>query len=298
MKQKLISIIRVLTVLAVITVAYYFGNEFSVLLTASYTFGELIANTASFGSTILILWMYSHYLSHTPLKEYDLGSPYCTRRWMLLSVLIPLGLLFYYLVYVNGTFSVNHLYPVGIVNCILSTLLYTGLFPAMQNGILFRGYLFHTLRNAWGNAAALVLIQLPVLFQLHGTHTGSPESTVLLVTSCILANTALCLVTLESGSIWPSVWMDALFRILFAHNLILQIDTVRDVTPFSYMTLITYTIRESNPLITRIDRIVSTDLTTTLPAMLASAAVIIYSASHLTVSRYTDLRHSERRNHS
>ncbi len=276
MKQKLISLIRIAAVMTVVTLAGYFGNEISLILTESFSIGDLIRHTASSGSIILVLWMYCHYVLKQPFRAFDIKRPVFKLRWLLVGLMCPAVLNGCYLMTTSGTVTFNRPAPINLLNGLLTMFLYESLFKALWQGIAFRGFLFKTLRKPWSTPAAILIPGVVILLLQNGI-SMEPEMLPFSAVAILLYHTALCFVTLESTSIWSSVWIDALFRAFFLQNMIFYINPIDDPTMTGQMMLWKYLFHSNHFLLTGVNHGSYYDLSSALPALLCDCAIIAYA---------------------
>ncbi len=220
MKQKLSSIIRIAAVFLVIYLSIPFGDELSILLTESFILGEFITYTATTGSLLVLFWMYCRYILRISAKEFDLGEPYVQKRWLIMALAASLSLFVVFQVLFASQYQSEHINYFSYTYEGVRIILYFGCMEALWQGVLFRGFLFKSLRSAWGTIPAILLLNVLMLIQQEQILI-QPDESVVGVIGLLIYQILLCLITLESGSVWPSIWFDMIYRIIFSENIAL-----------------------------------------------------------------------------
>jgi len=194
--------------------------------------------------SILSVWMavrlYSKYILKMSLPELYLGKPLPSARWCAAAVaaLSLLGLL--YFAFTNGKFGTGQ----SAVNQTMYALFYAvfgaGLKSAVTEGILFRGLLVCVLRNGFGKKGGILISSLfyavaGLIPHISFAWTGADDLWMFLPP--FLMGLELGWVTCETGSVWTSVAIHALYNAFWGDGAVLQIGTGQE-----YNAVFTYTV--------------------------------------------------------
>jgi membrane protease YdiL (CAAX protease family) len=169
----------------------------------------------------------------------------------------------------KGTFSKGNLSTEKTISIVSTTILSTGLRAAVTEEVVFRGFIFGSLRKIKGNKFAVVISA--VLFAaMHFVNidiTNIPNVISLTVAITIIG-CAFALIVLETGSIWSGVVFHAIYNIISGDTDILHVSTDQ-----TFPAIWSYTPIKEYRWITGIAG--SNDIETGLPAMIGFTIVII-----------------------
>ena len=191
----------------------------------------------------------------------------------------------FYIVFTKGAFYRENLIGEDIAYAVCDTIAGAGLSAGITQEIIFRGMALSTLQKAWGAKAAVFISS--VLFitpHLRNIDTEVSGNVFRLSLALMIAGMALSLVVYESGSIWSSVVIHAVYNILSGDTLIFHMDTEREIS-----AIWNYTFDSDQVLITGIQG--ADELETGLPAMVGFLA-IIFLAVYFIKKRGTGIRYA------
>lgn len=242
---------KTLLQLAAVIVIFFFTDSVSYeifSLIFSLCGDGIVALTMRLCLDILDVWaavyLYADYVLKKPLSQLYLGKPLLTLRWCVAAVLLPAAIDGFYLLFVKGNLQSGHLTQEKQIYILFSDIFVFGFRRAVMDGMIFRGLALGIFLERFGRrggsflsgivyAAAVLLLKAPLLW--------NGEGLLLLFVTAFLTGTALALVTCESGSVWASVTIDALYHAFCADSHILHIDTEQ-----SFPAVFTYTIEEES----------------------------------------------------
>lgn len=218
---------------------------------------------------IVAVYLYAKYIMKVELSEMYMGKPLPSLKWCITAVLMPTAVCAFYLIFVEGVFAKGDITESQMIHAVCVTLLSQGLRAAVTEEIIFRGMMFYTLKKEFGTVFGILTSS--VLFatiHLGNIDTSDWRKVVSILVATTAAGVMLALVTYESGSIWSSVVIHAIYNILSGDGQILHVST-EQVFPAVW----TYTLRSRNRLLTGIQG--TSDLETGLPAFCGIVIVAV-----------------------
>ena len=153
-------------------------------------------------------------LLHLKLSENGIAPFGLNLKWVVLAILLPSAVIVSYLLIFPGEYVTSGMSNARAFETVLTGVLYTGIAAGIVEEMVFRGFIFHALEKAWNTKVALIAPSL--LFGIvHIIGMDFSFGSCLLV---ILAGTAVgimfTLITIESGSIWCSALVHAMWNII------------------------------------------------------------------------------------
>ena len=135
-------------------------------------------------------------------------------KWVVLAILLPATVIVSYLLIFPGEYVTSGMSNARAIETVLTGIFYTGIAAGIVEEMVFRGFIFHVLEKTWNTKVALIVPSL--LFGI--VHIIGMDFSVGSCLLVILAGTAVgvmfTLITIESGSIWCSALVHAMWNIL------------------------------------------------------------------------------------
>ena len=150
------------------------------------------------------------------LKISDFGIPkfYIKVKWILVAVLLPVVIKGIYLLFIQGEFVSSEMSNGQIFETLSAGIFFTGIAAGFVEEMVFRGIIFHFIAKAW-NIKAAILVPSVLFGVVHILGAGYSFGNCLLV---VLAGTMVgimfSLIMLESGSIWNSGIVHAIWNVI------------------------------------------------------------------------------------
>lgn len=268
--MKIRSLVHVAAALLIFEIAENFSmasSEIFYRFWESAIAAEIFSVFISMFSVIFLVRLYMVYVMKTPVQEFYMGKPAWEKLWCAAAVVMPMAVSLFYLFFVEGELRVERLPISESAYAVCVSLLSMGLRAAVTEEVIFRGMILGNLRKALGTKAALAVSALLfMLLHLINADMYSRRETVMICVSVFIAGTALGLVTLETGSIWSSVVIHALYNILSGESQIFHIDVEQN-----FPALCTYTLHSKNWMFTGSRS--SVGLTAALPSIVGFSAI-------------------------
>lgn len=222
-------------------------------------------------SEIIVVYVLCRRVSHScfHLTSGSLGitKPRSLAHWLLCSVLLPLGVITFYLALVPGKLELpGELNTDQIIRWIGYTVFFVGLSPGIIEELVFRGMLFGTLKRLWGLKTAVLLPSvLFSLIHLLKVDFHDPLAVMLLLFGGTTVGVMFSMIRIQSESIWSGAFVHGVWNATF--SIIAIGSTLTD------NTIIKYVLNSHNPLLESGDMGIEVGL----PAILFYAAVAGYA---------------------
>lgn len=268
--MKIQSLAHVAAALLIFEIAENFSmasSEIFYRLWESMIAAEIFSVFISVFSVVFLVRLYTVYVLKTPAQKFYIGKPVCGKLWCAAAIVMPVSVSLFYLFFVEGELRVERLPASEAAYAVCVSLLSMGLRAAVTEEIIFRGMILGSLKKTLGTKIALsVSALLFMLLHLVNADMNSGREIIMICISVFIAGTALGLVTLETGSIWSSAVIHALYNILSGESQILHIDVEQN-----FPALCTYTLHSQNWMITGSRS--SVGLTAALPSIVGFSAI-------------------------
>ncbi|MCI8919528.1 MAG: CPBP family intramembrane metalloprotease [Eubacterium sp.] len=223
-------------------------------------------------SMLAVIHLYSKYILKSTFGEMYLAKPGPGLKWCMAALLLPAAEDLFYLMFIDGRLETHGLFQPGLVTVLYTDLFSSGLRTAVSDGLLFRGLaLFIFQKGVQKKYAALLSGILYAGMPLLPVY-GSPwcfQGMLQQSAALFLLGFALALVTLGTGSIWPSVVIHAAYNILSGDSHIIHIGIEQ-----TYPALCTYTLLRDDWLTAGIPS--PDSLYTALPSMFVFVIIIVF----------------------
>ncbi len=275
----IIAICLLIDSLSIEALGFVFVKSGSLIL------GEIVYVCLNIFCTIFAVYLYGKIVMRKAFREMYLGKPLPSVRWCVVAFLMPVIMVAFYVIFTEGDFSVENFIGEDIAYAICYSLLGAGLDAAVTQEIIFRGMALSTLQKAWGAKGAVfissVLFIIPYLGNIDTEVSGEVFRLSL---GIMIAGTALSMVVYESGSIWSSVVIHAVYNILSGSTLIFHMGTECDTS-----AIWNYTFDSDHVLLTGVQGL--NEMDTGIPAMTGFLAIILL-AVYFIKKRGTGIRYA------
>jgi membrane protease YdiL (CAAX protease family) len=156
-------------------------------------------------------------------------------KWVVFAILLPSAVTVCYLLIIPGEYVSSGMSNARAFETVLTGVLYTGIAAGVVEEMVFRGFIFHALEKAWNTKVALIVPSL--LFGIvHIIGMNFSVGSCLLV---IVAGTAVgimfTLIRIESGSIWSSALVHAMWNIIIIGGVLTISETPDEYSIATYV---------------------------------------------------------------
>jgi membrane protease YdiL (CAAX protease family) len=217
----------------------------------------------------VLVFLYNKYILKQGWADIYVCKSAPRLKWVIAGILLSTFVLCCCLFLTEGTFAKGNLTAEKTISLISTTILSFGLRAAVTEEVIFRGFIFGSLRRWKGTKFAVVASG----FLFAAMHLGNIDITnvhnvISLLVAITLIGCAFSLIVLETGSIWSGVCFHAIYNILTGDTDILHVST-EQMLPAVW----SYTPVKEYRWITGIAG--SDDIETGLPAMMGFAIVAL-----------------------
>lgn len=250
-----------------------------------FLLGEIVYICVRIMSTVSAVYLYGKFVLRKTFGEMYLGNPLPSVKWCAAAVIMPTAMTVFYFLFTKGMFYQENLSWEDTAYAICYSLFSAGLGAAIWEEVIFRGMALSTLQKAWGARCAVFLSSaLYIIPYLGNVDTEVSGDVFRLSLGIMIAGTALSLVVYESGSVWSSVVIHAVYNILSGSTLIFHMGTERDTS-----AIWNYTFDSDHVLLTGVQGL--NEMDTGIPAMTGFLA-IIFLAVYFIKKRGTGIRYA------
>jgi membrane protease YdiL (CAAX protease family) len=231
-------------------------------------------------AVLLFVYLYNRYVLKQQWSDIFVCKPLPQLKWMTAAVLLSTFVLCCCLFLTEGTFAKENLSVEKTISIVSTTILSTGLRAAVTEEVVFRGFIFGSLKKWKGTKPAVV--SSAVLFaamHLVNIDTSNVHRVISILVAITIIGCAFALIVLETGSIWSGVAFHAIYNIISGDTDILHVSTDQ-VFPAVW----SYTPVREYRWITGIAG--SDDIETGLPAMIGFIVVIIAALYFIKKKRH------------
>ncbi len=241
----------------------------------------------SLASIVYCIYICKKYFFKCSWNELYMGRPFIKKNWLIVGISLPVALIAFYLLFVNGNFVIldNEEYDVAEI------IIYGTIGEVLENGLAFIliyfGFVFGLLKRECNTRLAFVItfiVSLSVTVPQIGFGIVEEAAFIQTLVSNILEILAFILVTIQSGSVWSAVYISTIYNMLIGSGKFFALSTSE---PF--YSLSAYVLEPVNPLITGYYEFWSIE--NALPSMIGFIVIIIIAL--YLIKRDRTLRNSE-----
>ncbi|MDO5390700.1 MAG: type II CAAX endopeptidase family protein [Eubacteriales bacterium] len=215
------------------------------------------------------VFLYNKYILKEQLSDIYVCRPAPRLKWVAAAILLSTIVLCCCLFLTEGTLVKENLSAEETVEVVSTTILSGGVRAAVTEEVIFRGFIFNSLRKMKGpKTAVMVSSILFAVMHLVNINIFSIYNVISLLIAISIIGCAFALIVLETGSIWSGVAFHAIYNILSGDMDILHVSTNQ-----MFPAVWSYTPVKEYRWITGI--IGSDDIETGFPAMAGFIIVII-----------------------
>jgi membrane protease YdiL (CAAX protease family) len=218
---------------------------------------------------LLFVYLYNKYILKQQWSDISVCRPLPQLKWVAAAVLLSTFVLCCCLFLTEGTFAKENLSVEKTISVVSTTILSTGLRAAVTEEVVFRGFIFGSLKK-WKGTKFAVVVSAVLFAVMHFVNIdiSNVHNVVSLVVAITIIGCAFALIVLETGSIWSGVAFHAIYNIISGDTDILHVSTDQ-----TFPAVWSYTPVKEYRWITGIAG--SADIETGLPAMIGFIIVII-----------------------
>lgn len=267
--MKIKTFLHMIAAYLIFCLAFEFSSHVAFSVCDTEPWGEILYVCVDILTVFILVHLYAKYILKKTFQEIYLGKPGPGMKWCIIAVLIPVAICCFYLLFTKGEMRREALTQSEIIQVLCLTILSEGIRAGVTEEVVFRGMIFSSLQKSWGTKSSIFISGLVFTFIHFGNiDTSNGPDVLSLFISITIAGIALALITYETGSIWSSVVVHALYNILAGDGQILHIDTEQN-----FPAIWTYTFESNNRLLAGI--IGADELETGLPSNIGFLIIII-----------------------
>lgn len=242
-KSKAISLVHVIISIAIMVVAMMgaqiISNLISEKLSLNVMVDDLLYSIIYIFSALIIGLAYAKYILHLSAEDIGVKKCFPGMKWIVVGILLPVMVSVFYLILAEGVVSKNSICSIkGEIATVISAVLVTGISAGVVEEFIFRGLIMHICENAWNRKVAIIVPSL-IFGAAHLNNEWRSADAILLVVAGSMVGVMFSLIAYQSGSIWASAIVHALWNIVIIGG-ILQItstDAGRNVNSIYYYKL-------------------------------------------------------------
>ena len=225
-KWKVIgSSLVVITILYVSQILAIMLASATLLIGAPTLFYYIIAGAAYFSLFLVLLKIVLEKMMHLSLFDYGIVPFSVKPLWLLIGVLLPLSVICIYAIFVPGEMVFAGMSGLKTIETLIGGVFFTGVATGFVEEMAFRGVLLHSLKKAWNTKTAVIVSS--ILFGIVHILGGglSPVSCLMTVLSVATIGIAFSLITIETGTVWSSGIVHAVWNFIFGSVLSISTKT-------------------------------------------------------------------------
>jgi membrane protease YdiL (CAAX protease family) len=206
-KVAIISIASIAILLAAQFVASFW------LMLDLYGIEQILTAVTYVGVVYVLLKLLMEKWTGIPLHDLLIDRFHLKASWIILAFLLPLAVIGGLILFMEGTFSVNHFSTVDTIRTIFSAVFLTGAATGIVEEMIFRGIMMKVVERKSNKLSAIILPSF--LFSLVHLLNGALniQSTLLLLLGGTLAGVMFSLMADYYQSIWASTALHAVWNI-------------------------------------------------------------------------------------
>lgn len=231
--------------------------------------GRLLAILMQLASLIFCLYLYTRYVLKCTFSDLYITRGKREKFWYLTAIIVPVGICLFYLFFVPGSLQTGDYEIAEAIAMLMSAILLLGVTTAITEEMIFRGLMLKSVEMVFGRRVAVIVSS--ALFTVHhllNIDVTDFRKVLLVLAGTMLAGLALALVTIHTGSIWPSVMLHVIYNILGGDSALISISN-EQVFPALFL----YTLKTDRWILAGIPG--TDDMETALPAMVGFAIIIL-----------------------
>ncbi len=196
------------------------------LLIGVPTFFYYIVGGATYFSLFLVfLKIVIRKMMHLSIFDYGILPFSVKPLWLLIGVLFPLSVICIYVIFVPGKMVFAGMSGLKKFETLIRGVFFTGIAVGFVEEMVFRGVLLHSLEEVWNTKTAVIVSS--ILFGIVHIFGGglSPVSCLMTVLSVAIIGIAFSLITIETGTVWSSGIVHAVWNFIFGSVLSISTKT-------------------------------------------------------------------------
>ncbi len=151
-----------------------------------------------------------------PLSDFGMPKFNLKISYIALALLLPISVIVFYLFAFKGSFITGDNSTANILNTLSAGIAFTGIAAGFVEEMVFRGMILNLLKKRWNTPIAVILPSVIFgLLHLPGEGYGIISS-LLVIFAGTIVGIMFSLIAIESGSVWNSGIVHALWNILIS----------------------------------------------------------------------------------
>ncbi len=156
-------------------------------------------------------------------------------EWILTAIILPVAVTSVYIIGFEGTFVSSNMTGNQIFDTLSAGIFFTGIAAGFVEEMVFRGVILNLLKERW-NIVAAVLVPSIVFGCLHVLGMDfTIESSLLVIAAGSLVGIMFSLIALQSGSVWNSAIVHAVWNIVIIGGDLTIADKVDEYSVMTYV---------------------------------------------------------------
>lgn len=183
---------------------------------------------------VLLSWLLSVKIIKQPLDYFRITKCKISLKWVIVALLLPI-LSIVTLMQLSGNFYVNQLNLSSKITVFSSAIFVAALSASVMEELIFRGFIMTALEKKINRLTAILLPSI-IFAALHVMGRDlSFVSFIFLLIGGTVVGVLLSLITIESGSVWNSVVVHAIWNLLMVGGIISVTSQPRPSSLFNYV---------------------------------------------------------------
>lgn len=224
--SKVASIIYVVIAIAILLLAVASAQIVSNLINEVFAtnpaLDDVIYSIIYIFMALLLGSIYAKYMLH--LSPQDIGVTRCFPgvKWVIIGVLLPVIILTFYLVFIDGKLIRNDMLNFeGVKSTVITAIFVKGISAGIVEEFIFRGLIMHIVEKAWGRKVAIIVPAF-LFGALHLTNMSewAVGDAILLIIAGTAVGVMFSLIAYQSNNIWASAIVHAIWNIIIIGNIL------------------------------------------------------------------------------
>lgn len=166
------------------------------------------------GLAYVLLKLFSKKLLKIPMEHLGMPRFFIKTKWMIASILLPLTVTAVYLLFFSGEYVSSGMNGDQIFSTLSAGIAFTGLAAGFVEEMVFRGVILNLLKEKWNMKIAVVIPSILFGFVHILGMNFSVLSCLLVLIAGTMVGIMFSMIAIESGSVWNSGIVHALWNIL------------------------------------------------------------------------------------
>lgn len=175
---------------------------------------NIIAGILYIGLAFLLLKLFTEHILKMKIKDFGMPKFSMKAKWVLIAILLPAIVKAVYLIFFSGEYIASEMNDNEIFSTLSTGIVFTGIAAGFVEEMVFRGVILNLLKERW-NIKVAVLLPSVLFGVVHIIGMNfSMVSCLLVVIAGTMVGIMFSLIVIESGSVWNSGIVHALWNMI------------------------------------------------------------------------------------